>query len=72
MVTNWTGPPAMLATFKKMFGSFSCPHIIKQNNFSNLQHYYLQKVHRSKNNNIQLHIYFKLFVFRQFQSQWLV
>jgi len=44
MVTNWTGPPAMLATFKKMFGSFSCPHIIKQNNFSNLQHYYLQKV----------------------------
>jgi len=44
MVTNWTGPPAMLATFKKMFGSFSCPHITKQNNFSNLQHYYLQKV----------------------------
>ncbi|KAF0749584.1 Uncharacterized protein FWK35_00021467, partial [Aphis craccivora] len=43
MVTNWTGPPAMLGTFKKMFGSFSCPHIIKQNNFSNLQHYYLQK-----------------------------
>jgi len=34
----------MLATFKKMFGSFSCPHITKQNNFSNLQHYYLQKV----------------------------
>lgn len=44
MVTNWQGPPAMLAIFRKLYGSFSCPHIIKQNNFSNLQHYFLQKV----------------------------
>ncbi|KAL1132516.1 hypothetical protein AAG570_010471, partial [Ranatra chinensis] len=42
-MTNWAGPPAMLAIFRKLFGSFSCPHIIKQNNFQNLQHYYLQK-----------------------------
>lgn len=44
MVTSWSGPPAMMAIFTKLFGSFSCPHIIKQNNFSNLQHYFLQKV----------------------------
>ncbi|XP_063225105.1 transcription initiation factor TFIID subunit 2 [Bacillus rossius redtenbacheri] len=43
MVANWAGPPAMLAIFRKLFGSFSCAHIIKQNNFSNLQHYFLQK-----------------------------
>lgn len=43
MVSNWAGPPAMLAIFRKLFGSVSCPHIIKQNNFTNLQHYYLQK-----------------------------
>lgn len=43
MVTNWAGPPAMLAIFRKLYGSFSCPHIIRQNNFSNLQHYFLQK-----------------------------
>nr|CAD7424617.1 unnamed protein product [Timema monikensis] len=27
MVANWAGPPAMLAIFRKLFGSFSCPHI---------------------------------------------
>ncbi|BES95185.1 Transcription initiation factor TFIID [Nesidiocoris tenuis] len=43
MVSTWAGPPAMLALFRKLFGSFSCPHIIKQNNFQNLQHYFLQK-----------------------------
>uniref|UniRef100_A0A023F4P3 Transcription initiation factor TFIID subunit 2 n=1 Tax=Triatoma infestans TaxID=30076 RepID=A0A023F4P3_TRIIF len=43
MVSSWAGPPAMLAIFRKFFGSFSCPHIIKQNNFQNLQHYFLQK-----------------------------
>lgn len=43
MVTNWQGPPAMMAIFRKFFGSFSAPHIIKQNNFSNFQHYFLQK-----------------------------
>uniref|UniRef100_A0A1B6LDU4 Transcription initiation factor TFIID subunit 2 n=1 Tax=Graphocephala atropunctata TaxID=36148 RepID=A0A1B6LDU4_9HEMI len=43
MVSNWAGPPAMLAIFRKLYGSFSCPKIIRQNNFQNLQHYYLQK-----------------------------
>ncbi|XP_004530837.1 transcription initiation factor TFIID subunit 2 isoform X1 [Ceratitis capitata] len=44
MVTQWSGPPAMLNIFRKFFGSFSAPHIIKQNNFSNFQLYFLQKV----------------------------
>lgn len=43
MVANWAGPPAMLAIFRKLFGSFSCSHIVRQNNFTNLQHYFLQK-----------------------------
>ena len=44
MVTKWQGPPAMMAIFRKMFGSNSCPAIIRQNNFSNLQHYFILKV----------------------------
>ncbi|XP_037931409.1 transcription initiation factor TFIID subunit 2 [Teleopsis dalmanni] len=44
MVTQWSGPPAMLNIFRKLFGSFSAPHIIKQNNFSNFQHYFLIKI----------------------------
>ncbi|XP_049545880.1 transcription initiation factor TFIID subunit 2 isoform X1 [Anopheles darlingi] len=43
MVTSWQGPPAMLTIFKKFFGSYSAPHIIRQNNFTNFQHYFLQK-----------------------------
>ena len=43
MATTWTGPPAMLNIFRKLFGSHSCPHIIKLNNFSKFQHYFLQK-----------------------------
>ena len=43
MAANWNGPPALMNTFKKLFGSFSCPNIIKLNNFSNFQLYYLQK-----------------------------
>lgn len=43
MVTNWAGPPAMLAIFRKFFGSFAAPNIIRQNNFQNFQHYHLQK-----------------------------
>ncbi|XP_074031440.1 TATA-box binding protein associated factor 2 [Leptinotarsa decemlineata] len=43
MVANWAGPPAMLAIFRKFFGSFAAPHIIRQNNFQNFQHYFLQK-----------------------------
>lgn len=40
---QWQGPPAMLNIFRKLFGSFSAPHIVKQNNFDNFQHYFLQK-----------------------------
>ncbi|XP_054152986.1 transcription initiation factor TFIID subunit 2-like [Oppia nitens] len=43
MASTWTGPPAMLTIFRKIFGSHSCPHIIKLNNFSKFQHYFLQK-----------------------------
>lgn len=43
MVSSWQGPPAMINIFRKLFGSFSAPHIIKQNNFANFQHYFLQK-----------------------------
>ncbi|KAF4522141.1 hypothetical protein B566_EDAN012603 [Ephemera danica] len=43
MVSGWAGPPAMLAIFRKLFGSFSCPHVVRQNDFQNLQLYFLQK-----------------------------
>lgn len=38
-------PPALniMSMFRKMFGSFSAPHIVRQNNFTNFQHYFLQK-----------------------------
>ncbi len=38
------GPPPLMATFKRMFGSFAASHINKQNDFSSLQAYFLQKV----------------------------
>lgn len=43
--TSLQAPPAIniMAMFRRMFGSFSAAHIPKQNNFSNFQHYYLQK-----------------------------
>lgn len=43
MVATWAGPPAMMTIFRKLFGSHSCLHIIRLNNFKNLQHYFLQK-----------------------------
>ncbi|KAG8181816.1 hypothetical protein JTE90_001471 [Oedothorax gibbosus] len=43
MVATWAGPPAMMTIFRKLFGSHSCIHIIRLNNFKNLQHYFLQK-----------------------------
>ncbi|XP_068202285.1 transcription initiation factor TFIID subunit 2 isoform X2 [Palaemon carinicauda] len=43
MVANWNGPPAMMVLFRKMFGSFSCPNIIRQHDFTNLQNYYILK-----------------------------
>ncbi|RUS71095.1 hypothetical protein EGW08_021141, partial [Elysia chlorotica] len=43
MTGTWTGPPAMMNIFRKLFGSHSCPVIVRQNNFSNLHHYHLLK-----------------------------
>lgn len=43
MAASSNAPPALMNTFRKLFGSFSCPNIIKLNNFSNFQLYYLQK-----------------------------
>ncbi|GFR89331.1 transcription initiation factor TFIID subunit 2, partial [Elysia marginata] len=43
MTGTWTGPPAMMTIFRKLFGSHSCPVIVRQNNFSNLHHYHLLK-----------------------------
>jgi len=43
LASNWEGPPALLSIYKKMFGSFANPNISKQNDFSNLQTYFLQK-----------------------------
>jgi len=42
MSASWDGPPAMLVIFKRMFGSFAANNIIKQNDFGNLQNYFLQ------------------------------
>lgn len=42
---GWQAPTSMINIYKRLFGSHSCPHIIKLNNFSltNLQSYFLQK-----------------------------
>ncbi|KAI0209910.1 Transcription initiation factor TFIID subunit 2 [Lamellibrachia satsuma] len=43
MSSSWVGPPAMMTIFRKFFGSHSCPSIVRQNNFSNFQNYFIQK-----------------------------
>ena len=43
MASTWEGPPAMLVMFKKMFGSFAAGHMVRQNDFSSLQCYFIQK-----------------------------
>ena len=43
MGPSWVGAPAMLTTFRKMFGAPSCPHIVRMNNFNKFQLYFLQK-----------------------------
>ncbi|KAF0292861.1 Transcription initiation factor TFIID subunit 2 [Amphibalanus amphitrite] len=43
LVSSWSGQPAMMVIFRKMFGSKSCPHIVQLNDFENLQVYYIQK-----------------------------
>ena len=43
MTSTSEGPIALLAIFKKIFGSFANPRICKQNDFENLQSYFLQK-----------------------------
>lgn len=44
LAASWSGPPAMLAIFHKLFGSYSSPNIVRRNDFSNFQQYFLQKV----------------------------
>lgn len=43
---GWQAPTSMINIYKRLFGSHSCPHIIRLNNFSptNLQSYFLQKI----------------------------
>lgn len=42
---SWQAPTSMINIYKRLFGSHSCPHIMRLNNFSpsNLQSYFLQK-----------------------------
>lgn len=74
MVATWAGPPAMLAIFRKLFGSASCRRIIKQNNFSNFQHYFLQKVNTLfialKSFSDILSLTFQTTCCRLYQLQW--
>ncbi|KAG9510630.1 Transcription initiation factor TFIID subunit 2, partial [Fragariocoptes setiger] len=41
----WQAPTAMIGMFRRMFGSNTAPHIVRQNDFSqqNLQSYFIQK-----------------------------
>ncbi|XP_067931725.1 transcription initiation factor TFIID subunit 2-like [Watersipora subatra] len=43
MASTWAGPPAMMNMFKKKFGSYSAPDIVRQLRFKNFQLYYLQR-----------------------------
>ncbi|XP_077993072.1 transcription initiation factor TFIID subunit 2-like [Glandiceps talaboti] len=43
MSASWTGHTAIMSMFSKMFGSHSCPNIVRRNNFANLQTYFIQK-----------------------------
>lgn len=64
MAPVWDGPPPMLTLFKKTYGSFTASHIIKQNDFSNLVSYFLQKVSKGTvviNDNRNFHLVFRKF-----------
>lgn len=41
--SSWTGHTSMISIFRNMFGSQSCPHIVKYNDFSNFIAYFVQK-----------------------------
>ncbi|CAH1772868.1 unnamed protein product [Owenia fusiformis] len=43
MSINWVGPPAMIQIFQKMFGSHANKNIVRLNNFTHFQQYYIQK-----------------------------
>jgi transcription initiation factor TFIID subunit 2 len=43
MGSNWVGPTPMLPIFRKLFGCKQGSQIVRQNDFTSLQHYYLQK-----------------------------
>ncbi|XP_022710567.1 transcription initiation factor TFIID subunit 2-like isoform X2 [Varroa jacobsoni] len=40
---TWPGPLAMIGIFRKLYGSYASPSMVKQNNFSNFQQYFLQQ-----------------------------
>ena len=43
MLSSWTGPPAMYSLFTRFFCCDTSPPIVRMNNFSNFQQYFLQK-----------------------------
>ncbi|XP_077971287.1 transcription initiation factor TFIID subunit 2-like [Styela clava] len=43
MISSWAGPPAMLTLFTRFFFCESTPPIVRMNNFTNLQQYFMQK-----------------------------
>lgn len=43
LASSSSGQPVMVGTFRKLFGSKSCPHVVQLNDFENLQLYYVQK-----------------------------
>lgn len=48
MTSNWSGPPAMLLQFRKMFSSLATQHIVRLNNFNNFKQYFVQQVRESE------------------------
>ncbi|XP_033645134.1 transcription initiation factor TFIID subunit 2-like isoform X1 [Asterias rubens] len=43
LVASYMGHTAIIAMFKKLFGSYSCADIVRQNNFNSFMDYFLQK-----------------------------
>nr|CAB3266794.1 transcription initiation factor TFIID subunit 2-like [Phallusia mammillata] len=43
LVSTWTGPPAMLNIFTRFFCCETSPPIVRMNNFSDFQQYFIQK-----------------------------
>ncbi|KAJ8032786.1 Transcription initiation factor TFIID subunit 2 [Holothuria leucospilota] len=43
LMTTFSGHSALITIFKKIYGSYSCPEIVRRNNFSNFPSYFLIK-----------------------------